>query len=127
MPADGPGSGAGAAFEPNASGAGAGAADCLSSGTGAGAEPDFGSAGVGNEDPSAGPTAGDGAAVEGEAMGRARSSPTEGGCAADCPPTLGPDDTGAAAAAPGGPSTGTTIVPLPVCRTKLDPPRLRIP
>jgi hypothetical protein len=118
-PADGPGSGAGAAFEPNASGAGAGAADCLSSGTGAGAEPDFGSAGVGNEGPSASPTAGEGAAVEVETVGRARSSPTEGGCTADCPTTLAPDDTATAAAALGVPSTVTTTLPLSVFRMKL--------
>ena len=119
VPTDGPGSGIGAAFEPNASGAGADAADCFSSGTGAGAEPDFGSAGVGNEGPSAGSTAGKGAAVEAPATGRARSSPTAGGCAAGCPTNLGPDDTATAAAALGVPSTVTTILPLSVLRMKL--------
>jgi len=111
-----PGSGAGGAFEPNAGGAGAGAAaDCFSSGTGARRPglfqfrhrgrrraPTSVVPGSGNGAPSVGSTAGEGAAVEAEAVGRARPSPTVassvgGAAAGGCLTTLGPDDAGTAA------------------------------
>jgi hypothetical protein len=121
--AGGPGSAAGLAFDPVASGARAAAPDARGSGVPAGAAPAEDRVGIGNGGVCAPSSVGDGAAAEAETGGRAASLALVRDCtappSAGCRTTLTADDAAGAAPVFAGPTTMTAMLALSVLTTKL--------